>query len=160
MLLVIFALVGIGYVLISGQGGGYVDLSTGNGPRSSSTVVNQLATGIAHAEGYYRPLSRPARNHNPGDITDSFGMATGKDSGGLSIFPDDQTGWDALTHKLENILAGTSTVYFPSEAITQLAQTWTDGDNPGPWAQIVVSHLNAAGIAADQGTALQDLAVG
>jgi hypothetical protein len=155
-LMIIVGLIGVGYILVQ-AGGGYTDVTSG--PRSGSGLVDQLAIGIAHAEGFYIPLSRPARNHNPGDISDSFGLATGTDAGGLSIFPDDQAGWDALTHKLQNILAGTSHTYSPVATVAQFANTWTGGDNPDSWADTVVGHLNSVGIPADTGTQLEDLAV-
>lgn len=150
-LLIIFALLGVGYILTQ-AGGGYVDSVSGIGPRSSSPLVNQMAQAIARAEGFFVPGSRPARDHNPGDISDTY-QAVGKD-GPLSVFPDDQTGWDALTHKLENILAGMSQTYPITNSISQLAQTWTGGDNPQAWAQNVASALNV-----DPSTTLNDLAM-
>lgn len=135
---VVLALVGIGIILTK-AGGGYVDSSTGIGPRSSIAIVNQLADAIAHAEGFYVPGSRPARNHNPGDVSDAY-LSVGKD-GPLAVFSDDQTGWDALTHKLENILAGMSQTYPLSMTIQDLAQTWTGGDNALAWAANVSQRI-------------------
>jgi hypothetical protein len=150
-ILIIFVILGVGYI-INQSGGGYVDSASGVGPRSSSSIVNSLAIAIAHAEGFYVPASRPARNHNPGDISDRY-LASGVD-GPLAVFPDDQTGWDALTHKLENILSGMSTTYPLSDTIASLAQTWTGGDNAQAWATNVAQRL---GVGTDN--TLSDLAV-
>lgn len=129
-------------------------MASGTGPRSQIANVNALAIAIAHAEGFYVPGSRPARNHNPGDISDTY-LSNGKD-GPLSTFPDDQTGWDALTFKLDNIVNGNSTVYPTGASIAQLAQTWTGGDNPGSWANNVISSLNSQGVTVDDSTTLGD----
>lgn len=139
--LVVFAIAAIGYILIN-AGGGYVDTSTGVGPRSSNSFVNALARAIAHAEGFYVPGARPARDHNPGDLSDSY-LSVGKD-GPLSIYPDDQAGWDALTFKLDNILQGRSNVYSPDMAIIDFAVTWTGGDNPSAWAANVAAKLGVS----------------
>lgn len=56
---------------------------------------------IAQVEGYNSPGSRPARDHNPGDLK-YVGQAgaVGRDAGGFAVFPDDVTGWQALYRQL------------------------------------------------------------
>lgn len=109
------------------------------GPSSSNPFVNALANAIAKAEG-----ANPSIN-NPGDLTSGdvpSGSITGVfNSAGVVIISDLQTGWDALTQKLENILNGNSSVYSPDMTISQLAQTYTGGDNADAWASTVSSEL-------------------
>lgn len=54
---------------------------------------------IAKMEGFFIPGTKAARNHNPGNLRASS-LATGKDSDGLAIFPDDETGWRALARQI------------------------------------------------------------
>lgn len=54
---------------------------------------------IARQEGFYVPGSRPARNHNPGDLEyGPFAKAHGATAsdGRFAVFPDDATGFAAL----------------------------------------------------------------
>lgn len=55
---------------------------------------------IAKMEGFYVKGTRPQRNHNPGDIEyGKFAIAHGAigTDGRFAIFPDDPTGFAALT---------------------------------------------------------------
>jgi hypothetical protein len=64
------------------------------------------ANAIAQFEGFNSPGSRPARNHNPGDL--KFASQTGAggtDSLGFAIFPDDATGWQALYRQLQKYVS-------------------------------------------------------
>lgn len=94
---------------------------------------------IALAEGYNVAGSRPQRNHNPGNISDGADQF-GSD-GGLTTFPDDQTGWTWLYDKVKNIIAGGSSKYLSTFTIAQIAQVWTGGDKPSDWAHIVANNL-------------------
>lgn len=144
--MILALLVGAYYLL---EVSGMADPGGVAGPQSSGDqFVDALAAAIAHAEGYYVPLSRPNRNNNPGDISDrNIGgvVASGVDSGGLSIFDTPQDGWTALYAKIRNILNGGSTVYSPSMSISDFAQTWTGGDNASNWAYNVSAYLIKSG---------------
>lgn len=64
---------------------------------------------IARQEGWLQSTSRCRRNHNPGNIrygrfAQSHG-ATGSD-GAFAIFPDDQTGFSAMSALLEAAYTG------------------------------------------------------
>ena len=82
-----------------------------------STATTILSAAIAHAEGYgASPTNYPTRNNNPGDI----------EVGGVkAVFTTVGQGWTALFDKIENILAGNSTVYPLSMTFGQLASTYT-----------------------------------
>lgn len=86
-----------------------------------------ICQAIAIQEGYSVSGSRPQRNHNPGDISDGANQF-GKDSGGLTTFPDDQTGWSWLYNKVSNIVSGNSNVYPSDMSIYNVGLTWADGD--------------------------------
>ena len=59
------------------------------------------AAAIAQFEGFNTAGSRPARNHNPGDLKFAGqGGAVGQDPQGFAIFPDDPTGFQALYNQL------------------------------------------------------------
>lgn len=66
------------------------------------TFIDKWGEAIAEDEGFYKPGSRPARNHNPGDL--KFARqpgAIGKDKDGFAIFPDNATGFAALDRQLQ-----------------------------------------------------------
>ena len=167
-LIVVFALLGVGYILLNASGPGTTIGSALGIPSSGDDFIDQLANGIAKAEGYYVPLSRASKNNNPGNITDrNIGgvVATGADYGGLSIFASPQDGWTALYAKLRNIINGGSTTFPLSFTIYQLAWTWTGGDaanTPGStqgWADTVSSTLSSAGYHVTSGSTLEEINV-
>jgi len=159
---VVLALLGIGYYILESSGATDPGQTLGP-PSSGNPFIDALAAAIAHAEGYYLPLSRPNRNNNPGDITDTGVGEVGKDSGGLDIFPDSNTGWNALYHKLSNIMNGGSNTYSPIMSITNFAYTWTGGDiingngATANWASTVASKLTASGFPATTDQTLQEV---
>ena len=68
----------------------------------SAAFVGAWAGAIATFEGFYISGSRPARNHNPGDLKYAGQPgAIGQDSAGFAIFPDDATGFTALDNQLQ-----------------------------------------------------------
>lgn len=59
------------------------------------------AASIAQFEGFNDPNNRAARNHNPGNLKYAGQPgATGKDPDNFAVFPDDQTGMQALYNQL------------------------------------------------------------
>lgn len=127
---------------------GFYHVSSGN------DFIDALAEAIARAEGYYAPgphdgHSLPYFHNNPGDLM----------TGGVNItYPDANSGWQALYNKLRNILNGGSHVYTLDMSIHQVARTWTGGDNPGPWANTVVSYLQQQGYDVTGDNSVSDLA--
>lgn len=96
---------------------------------------------IAVAEGYgVDANNRPTRNHNPGDISDGA-SEFGADAGGLTTFPNDQTGWTWLYNKVNASVNGQSITYPQQFTIGQIAQVWTGGDNAAGWAATVGKEL-------------------
>lgn len=83
---------------------------------------------IARQEGYLIANSRCRRNHNPGNIMyGAFAQrhgATGSDSDGYSIFPDDQTGFDAMSELLEAVYANLT--------VAQAIQKWAPASVGNP----------------------------
>jgi hypothetical protein len=101
--------------------------------------VISFAQAIAKAEGFGPAENLPTRCNNPGDIElgdIGYGIDQGK-----TIFPSEQDGWTALEEQCELMLTGESHVYSTGMNFLQVAQLYTDGDNPGPWAKIVSREL-------------------
>jgi hypothetical protein len=100
-------------------------------------ALSQFAAAIAQAEGYNVAGSRPQRNNNPGDLTNWPGVPT--DAGGYSVFPDAQSGWNALEQDLNTIRTGQSQYISPDMSIAQMGAAWAGGD-PN-WAGNVAAAL-------------------
>lgn len=81
--------------------------------------VDALAQAIAQNEGWNVNGSLPQRLNNPGDLMSG---------GSLESFPNPQSGWDALTSKLNNISNGNSKTYPLNETLSDFANTYTGGD--------------------------------
>jgi hypothetical protein len=105
-----------------------------------SSVVQGLANAIAHAEGFDVPGSVPQRSNNPGDLflgNKGFGLA----GNGETVFDSVLDGWNALYNQVVLMLNGQSAHYSPSETFTQIAATYTGGDDADAWAQTVSGAL-------------------
>lgn len=99
--------------------------------------ISRLAAAIANQEGFGAPGARPTRNHNPGDLRNWPGYPT--DSGGFSIFPDDETGWAKLREDLMN-----HSRHYPDQTIEQ----FVSGDGDGwPGYAPASDHNDSAGYA-------------
>jgi hypothetical protein len=135
-LLGIGTLLAVGYILL--QMGGNVD-------SSASPGVQTLAQAIATAEGFYVAGSRPARDHNPGDMTqDLIGKGVGLD-GAFIIYATDADGWANLYAQINLWLNGGSAHATASSTISDLSTFYT-ADNQSTWA---VNVANAAGVSVD-----------
>lgn len=70
--------------------------------------IESVARAMAEFEGYFKPGSRAARNHNPGNIRD-FPSGSGRriwpqypiDDKGFVMFPDAETGWAKLRGQIK-----------------------------------------------------------
>lgn len=108
--------------------------------------VKKIAEAIAHAEGFYAHNSRPARNHNPGDMTlDLVNKAIRKDGktvkdGPYPIYENDEDGWENLYAQVEKWLDGDSHMASPESTIYQLSRFYTTTDQDA-WAANVAKHL-------------------
>jgi hypothetical protein len=152
--LVIVALAFFGYMLYRGSSGasdsvddvgGYVDTSAG-------TITVMLAEAIARAEGFYVKESRPARNHNPGDMTaDLIGKSIGKD-GSFVQYANDNDGWLNLYAQINAWLNGTSKHATAESTIDHIASFYTATEQD-IWARNVANYLGV-----ETSTAIGDLA--
>ena len=61
--------------------------------------MTRLARLIAQREGFFKPGTRPARDHNPGDLRHAP-HATGFDDARIAVEPSDTAGWADLEHQL------------------------------------------------------------
>jgi hypothetical protein len=85
------------------------------------------ANAIAQFEGFNQAGSRPARNHNPGDLKYAGQVgAVGKDSGGFAIFADDVTGFQALYNQLAKYVQD-----FPGYSILEMMAHYLGQSTPG-----------------------------
>jgi hypothetical protein len=88
---------------------------------SADSVTQKIARAIATAEGFFAAGSRPARNHNPGDMTaDLIGKSTGTD-GAFVTYDNDEDGWANLYAQVNAWLQGTSRYHGPLSTIADLA---------------------------------------
>ena len=114
-------------------------------------AVNKLADAIAYAEGFYVAGSRPARNHNPGNLTkDLTGKAIGKDSIYV-VYANNADGWEALKKQVSAMLDNSSRIYNSAMSIMDMARKYTTTEQEA-WAKNVASRL---GVSTD--TKLMDL---
>jgi len=115
------------------------DLTPYGGPVVYPEAIKQLAQAIARAEGFAVPGSIPQQAHNPGDL--KVPGWTGPTLGsGITVFADDDEGWNALYRQLYLILTGRSSVYNLDMTITDMAHAWT-ATQADAWAHNVASVL-------------------
>lgn len=108
-----------------------------------SASVQKIAQAIALAEGFYVAGSRPARNHNPGDMTaDLIGKSVGMD-GPFVVYATDDDGWANLYAQVEAWLNGTSSHATAQSTITQISQFYTTTDQTA-WATTVANNLGVS----------------
>lgn len=117
------------------------------------------ANTIAQFEGFNSPGSRPARNHNPGDLKFAGQVgALGADSGGFAIFPDDVTGFQALYRQLQKYVTD-----YPNDSILDITAHYLGQSTPTRNAQgdaFTYAAAVASGLGVDMGTTLAQLASG
>ena len=114
------------------------------------------ASAIAQFEGFNSAGSRPARNHNPGDLKFAGQAgAVGQDSAGFAIFPDDGTGFQALYNQLNKYVAdfpGYSLLQIMAHYLGQPTPTSDSQGNAFTYAAFVAGQLGV-----DTGTTLADM---
>lgn len=106
------------------------------------SLLDQMASAIQQMEGWF-PGSVSQRNNNPGNLRAGSGQI-GTDSKGYAIFPDYQTGYNALVRQitlnvnkgltLEEFFGGKQGVY-PGYAPA------ADSNQPNVYAQFVATKL-------------------
>lgn len=118
------------------------------------SVLDSFAAEIQHFEGWY-PGSRSYRNNNPGNIRPgnlSLGQI-GVDGGGFAIFPDYNTGYNALVNDIYAKFTGnTRTGLGPGSSVVDFFRVYApagDNNNPTQYATAVINGINS-----DYGSAL------
>lgn len=105
-----------------------------------SDAINEMAQGIALAEGFYVSGSRAQRNNNPGNLTvDTVNKGIGKD-GNFIVYSNPADGWSALKRQVELILTSASQYYNANMSLRQIAGLYTTTDQLA-WATNVASKL-------------------
>jgi hypothetical protein len=126
----------------------------------SAAFVSAWAGAIATFEGFYISGSRPARNHNPGDLKYAGQPgAVGQDSAGFAMFPDDPTGWTALDNQLQAYVNE-----FPSYSLFQIMEhylgqnvTASGGQTTSQGNSTTYAQAVAGALGVDPSTTLSDL---
>lgn len=145
MAIIVLGLVGLAAYIFYSQGNAASDSGTGtidtgddtNGS-NPTTAVQLLGKGIATAEGFYVPGTRPARNHNPGDLTvDLIGKSTGTD-GAFVVYSNDADGWQNLYAQIEKWFSGDSAHATADSSVSDISQFYTTTDQDA-WASTVSS---------------------
>jgi hypothetical protein len=133
---ILFGLLGIAYVLLT---------AGSNVNTTASDRVLALAKAIATAEGFYVSGSRPARDHNPGDMTeDLIGRAVGRD-GPFVVYSQDADGWQNLFAQINLWLSGDSDYADSDSTIADLSTFYTTTQQAA-WA---LNVANALGVSTD-----------
>jgi len=120
-----------------------------------SKVIKDLAQAIAHAEGFGVPGAVPTRAHNPGDlkIPNWKGPITGNEN--ISVFSDDETGWERLYHQLDLIVTKKSHVYNLKMTFIDFANKWTTTEQSF-WLDNVMLKLRNLGYIINKNTTLKE----
>lgn len=98
------------------------------------SIVNRFALAIQKAEGWY-PGSWSYRTNNPGNITDTgrpgqIGTKTNPESGiTFPVFDSYESGFAALTWKINRVFTGVSSSYSPAMTIYQFFDKWSKDPN-------------------------------
>lgn len=109
----------------------------------TSTSIKKIAEAIAFAEGFYVSGSRPARNHNPGDMTaDLIGKSVGMD-GPFVVYASDDDGWANLYKQVNLWIDGGSSHATADSSISDISQFYTATDQTA-WATNVANHLGVS----------------
>jgi hypothetical protein len=113
------------------------------------SILIPFCQAIAIYEGATEPGTRPYRNCNPGDLRWPYGKpypwgATGIDDAYFLIFPNFQTGFNALVGMVERAASGHSRIYRPDMTIVEFFNEFapsSDNNNPDKYAEWVGEHI-------------------
>lgn len=142
MLIIVAAIVLGIYVLVESLGGA-MKLNFNLAVNPTDANVQKIAEAIAFAEGFYVAGSRPARNHNPGDMTaDLVGRGIGKD-GPFVVYETDVDGWANLYAQINKWLSGSSSHATSDSTISDISSFYTANDQAA-WATNVANQLGVS----------------
>lgn len=122
----------------------------GIGQTNYGRKIEDFATAIARAEGFYVNGSIPDRAHNPGDLKSPGWTYPGEVEGstlgeGIAVFQSDGAGWNALYRQLYLIVTGGSSVYSLDDTIASMGVKWVGSHTEGnAWATNVASALGVS----------------
>lgn len=110
-----------------------------------SDFIIAWASAIAQFEGFNTSGTIAARNHNPGNLK-YVGQrgAVGKDNRGFAVFPDDQTGFQALYAQLAHYVSqypNYSLLQITAHYLGQPAPTVNQEGNAFTYANFVAGRL-------------------
>lgn len=114
-------------------------------------TIKDLATAIAHAEGFGIENAIPTLAHNPGDLKLPGFPTIGEE--GISNFPDDDAGWARLYYQLYLIKDNLSHEYSPIMTFYDFAKKWTTTQQ-SEWLENILSKLNELGYKVTETTKL------
>lgn len=106
-------------------------------------VMQYSAGVVALARAIARQENSDPRHNNPGDLArGDIGFGTfGVEK--LTVYADQQTGWDALYRQLQLIADGKSHVYTRSMSLSDMATHYAPGDSAN-WAANVAAFLGVS----------------
>lgn len=119
-------------------------------------LVKRFADAVAHQEGFYAPpnaeglMPLPKRACNPTDMTDEGNIGYGTLGEGITIYPNEDSGWLAAWHKFGKWFSGRSTVYPLDMTLSDVGLKYSGGD--ANWARNVSARLGVS-----ESTTLGDL---
>jgi hypothetical protein len=99
-------------------------------------LIDTLAQAIAQFEGFNTQGTIAQRNNNPGNLRASP-YSIGTDSNGYSIFPDAQTGWNALYYQL-SLYSGRGLTL---DQMINIYAPASDNNNPSNYLNFVTGKL-------------------
>lgn len=111
---------------------------------TAAELIDAFSDAIAYAEGFYVAGSRPARNNNPGDLTQALGAGAvvGMD-GPFVVYASAADGWADLKLQVQKMLDGTSRYYNASMSILEIAERYT-ATQAAEWAANVAGRLGVS----------------
>lgn len=109
-----------------------------------SAGARALAVAAAFAEGFGKDGTIPTRAHNPGDL--KLGdLGHGTLGEGITIFRDDQEGWEYAYGQWTRIEIGSSLYYKREMTLAQVGAIYTGPVAGAVWAANVAYKLRAYG---------------
>jgi hypothetical protein len=114
-------------------------LAVGGVAMGASPKVQAIAQAIANAEGFGAPEALPTRANNPGDL--KLGDLGNGEINGKTVFPDAQSGWNALYKQIGLMIDGGSQFYSVTDSWRAIARTWVGTSDYVNWLNNVTGQL-------------------
>lgn len=125
-----------------------------DGQKDNPTKRN-FCLAIQEYEGYFAPGENPKhpngsfswRNNNPGNLRYANQVGSTGENRGFAVFPDYETGFNALMRQVELAISGKSRVYSPEMDLIQFFNVYapsSDNNNPFAYADFVAKKLGVS----------------